>query len=498
VFKHHALRIAAGLTCGLFFTLSEPLRAQGEQRRVEGPVLTLADAVKEALTKNERLVNQGDAIAQADLGLRLARNAFRPKITPNIFGSLGNSDLSSQTYRVDVSQKLVTGTELRLSTGTASSLIPGDLGNPESDVLFYNADTTLTLSQPLLRGFGRAVSRRGLTSAELRREEADRQQSLSEQQVAVDVAAAYYRVVSQQTFVEVARQSLLRARRLRDASEAKLGAGLVSQLDVLRSQQLVSQSEMQFFDAQSAVEDARDQLTFLLGRPETTPFEVSAQVPRTSTDPIDVPTATSIALANRLDLKSRRAASDDAEHQIRFSKNQLLPQVDVNFAFTRRETADSFKNSFGLDGYQFATFFTISTPVDRTAQQVEYQQAVIDRERRRREIQTLERQIADNVKQIVRERDRLIRTVVAAETSVDISKREVEVAQLRYETGLSNNLDVVTAEASLLQSEGRRSQALADSAVAELRLRAVLGIFNPRTDIAGSTATPVPASNLAK
>lgn len=498
MFKHHALRIAAGLTCGLFFTLSEPLRAQGEQRRVEGPVLTLADAVKEALTKNERLVNQGDAIAQADLGLRLARNAFRPKITPNIFGSLGNSDLSSQTYRVDVSQKLVTGTELRLSTGTASSLIPGDLGNPESDVLFYNADTTLTLSQPLLRGFGRAVSRRGLTSAELRREEADRQRSLSEQQVAVDVAAAYYRVVSQQTFVEVARQSLLRARRLRDASEAKLGAGLVSQLDVLRSQQLVSQSEMQFFDAQSAVEDARDQLTFLLGRPETTPFEVSAQVPRTSTDPIDVPTATSIALANRLDLKSRRAASDDAEHQIRFSKNQLLPQVDVNFAFTRRETADSFKNSFGLDGYQFATFFTISTPVDRTAQQVEYQQAVIDRERRRREIQTLERQIADNVKQIVRERDRLIRTVVAAETSVDISKREVEVAQLRYETGLSNNLDVVTAEASLLQSEGRRSQALADSAVAELRLRAVLGIFNPRTDIAGSTATPVPASNLAK
>ena len=91
-------------------------------------MLTLTDAVKEALVKNERLVNQSDGIAQADLGLRLARNTFRPKITPNIFGSLGNSDLSSQTYRVDVSQKLVTGTELRVSTGTASSLIPGDLG----------------------------------------------------------------------------------------------------------------------------------------------------------------------------------------------------------------------------------------------------------------------------------------------------------------------------------------------------------------------------------
>jgi len=459
------------------------------------PALSLAAAVNEALVKNERIVNQSDAIAQADLGLRLARNTFRPKVTPNIFGSLGRDDISSQTYRVDVSQKLVTGTELRASVGTMSQIIPSAL---EGDVLFYNADTTFTVSQPLLRGFGRGVTRRGLTAAEMRREDTDRQQRLSEQQVAVDVAAAYYRVVSQQAFVDVARQSLVRARRLRDASEAKLDAGLVSQLDVLRSQQLVSQAEMQFFDSQSAVEDARDQLTFLMGRDRTEPFTVEAIVPRPSLDPIDVTSATAIALANRLDLKSRIAASDDAENQIRFSRNQLLPQVDVNFAFTRRETAPGFKESFGLDGYKFATFFTIAMPVDRTTQQVEYQSAMIDRERRRREAETLERQIADNVKQIVRERERLIRNVAAAENSVDLSRREVEVAQMRYENGLSNNLDVVTAEAGLLQAESRRIQALADSAVAGLRLRAVLGVFNPRSDMSGSTNVLSIASNLAK
>jgi outer membrane protein TolC len=486
-------RVAACLACVLL--ASAPAAAQAP---TPAPTLRLEDAVKEALTKNERLVNQGDSIAQADLGLTLARNTFKPKVTPNIYGSLGRDDISSQTYRVDLSQKLTTGTELRLSTGTATSIIPGEEGSGSGDLLFYNADTTLSVSQPLLRGFGRSVARRGLTAAEMRRDEAGRQHTLSEQQVAVDVAAAYYRVVSQQAFVEVARQSLLRARRLRDASEAKLDAGLVSQLDVLRSQQLVSQSEMQFFDAQSAVEDARDQLTFLMGRRSSEPFEVEATVPRVGTDPVDVPSATAIALANRLDLKSRIALRDDAENQIRFTKNQLLPQVDVNFALTRRETADSFKNSFALDGYKFATFFTIAMPVDRTAQQVEYQSALIDRDRRRREAETLERQIADNVKQLVRERERLIRSVVAAETSVDISRREVQVAQLRYENGLSNNLDVVTAEAGLLQAEGRRIQALADSAVGALRLRAVLGIFNPRTDMSGSTSVLSLASNLAK
>jgi len=483
------------LTFLLIAVLTAGSSALAQGRAAPSPALSLAAAVNEALVKNERVVNQSDAIAQADLGLRLARNTFRPKVTPNIFGSLGRDDISSQTYRVDVSQKLVTGTELRASVGTVSQIIPSPL---EGDVLFYNADTTFTVSQPLLRGFGRSVARRGLSAAELRREDAARLQLLSEQQVAVDVAAAYYRVVSQQAFVDVARQSLGRARRLRDASEAKLDAGLVSQLDVLRSQQLVSQAEMQLFDSQSAVEDARDQLTFLMGRDKTEPFTVEAIVPRPGLDPIDVTSATAIALANRLDLKSRIAASDDAENQIRFSRNQLLPQVDVNFALTRRETAPGFRESFGLDGYKFATFFTIAMPVDRTTQQVEYQSAIIDRERRRREAETLERQIVDNVKQIVRERERLIRNVAAAENGVDLSRREVDVAQLRYENGLSNNLDVVTAEAGLLQAESRRIQALADSAVAGLRLRAVLGVFNPRTDMSGSTNVLSIASNLAK
>ena len=135
-------------------------------------------------------------------------------------------------------------------------------------------------------------------------------------------------------------------------------------------------------------------------------------------------------------------------------------------------------------------------PVDRTAQQVEYQTAVIDRDRRRREIATLERQIADDVKRAVRERDRMLRGVLAAETSVEIGRQGVEVAQLRYERGLSNNLDVVTAESSLLSAEGRRIQALADAAVARLRLRALLGVFDPRTDVEGSTAVLPKPSNL--
>jgi outer membrane protein TolC len=401
-----------------------------------------------------------------------------------MLGSFGQTDISSQTYRVDLSQRLTTGTELRVSTGTTSAQIPGLSGG--DDVLFYNADTTLTVSQPLLRGFGRSVARRSLTSAEMRRVDADRAQAMAEQQVAIDVATAYYRVVSQQAFVAVAKQSLDRARKLRDASEAKLDAGIVSQLDVLRAQQLVSQAETQLFDAQSGIDDARDQLAQLLGRDPSASFDVQTQIPVAESQSIDVDRATHVALQNRLDLQSRTAERAEADQQLRFTRNQLLPQVDVNLALTRRLPADTFAQSFGLDGYRFATFFTIAMPVDRTSQQVAFQTALLDRERRARELTTLERQIASDVRRTVREHDRLLRGIIAADTGIDIGRREVEVAQLRYERGLSNNLDVVSAESNLLGAESRRIQALADAAVARLRLRATLGIFNPRTDLSGT------------
>ena len=329
------------------------------------------------------MINEQDSIEQARLGVRLARNDFRPKVVPNIQGSFGRNDLINQTYRLDLSQRLATGTELRAGFGTATAQIPSASGIPgEADIHFYNADTTLTLSQPLLQGFGPGVARRGLTSAEARQVDAGYQRTLVEQAVVVETASAYYGIVAQQALVAAARASVERSRKLRESAEAKLDAGLVSQLDVLRAQQLVSQAEIQLFDSQAAVEDARDQLRFLIGRDADAAFEVVEGIPR-PTDLTDADEAAAIALENRLDLQRAAAAAAEAERTISFTRNQLLPQFDVNLALTRRGTADSLTSSFGLDRFQFATFFAVSMPLDRTPALVQHNNALIERDRRR-------------------------------------------------------------------------------------------------------------------
>lgn len=450
-------------------------------------VLTLAQAIDEALLKNDRMIAQHDGSERAGLAVRGARSAFQPKLVPNVRGSFGQTNVSDQSYRLDLSERFVNGTEVRMGAGTSTAQVPDLAG--AGDIRFYNSDTTLLVSQPLLKGFGAGVTRRSLTVAELRQADAARQQKITEQQVAVDVASAYYHVVAQEAMIGVARRGFDRARQLREASEAKLGAGLVSQLDVLRAQQLVSQAELQLFDAEGAAEDARDQLRFLIGADTDARFDVVPDIPKTTED-VSVDQAVGQALVNRLDLLGAIAEAADADRAIAFARNQLRPQFDVNLALTRRETADSLSRSFGLDKFQFATFFNISMPVDRTPQTIEYQNAVIDRDRRQRDVETLRRRIADDVRRQLRQRDRVIRSLTAAEANVQLAQQEVEVARLRYERGLSNNLDVVTAETNRLNVEGLRILALADLATTRLSLRATLGILDPRKDAVDPSAGP--------
>lgn len=471
------------ITCGVVILLARAfVSAQSDGREV----VTLGQAVAHALEHNNRMVDDRDSVEQATLGVRLAKDMFDLKVVPNIIGSFGQTNVSNQSYRLDVLRRFSAGTELRATAGASTSQIPSAIEG-QGDINFYNADTTLSLNQPLLRGFGPTVNRRGQTSAELNLIDTQRRVARNQQLLAVEVATAYYGVVAQQALLLVSQQSLDRSRRLLAASEAKLEAGLVSQLDALRARQLVSSAELQLYGSESAMQDAYDQLRTVMGRDSDAPFDVVRTIPEPA-ETLTAEAAVALALQMRTDLQSAIDFVADGERALAYSRNQLLPQFDANLALTRRETSPSFTGSFGLNHFQVATFFTISMPVDRTPQLIAYQNTLIERDRRQRSIQTLRRMISDDVKRAVRSRDRLQRELAAAVVAVDLAKKEVEVAQERYERGLSNNLDVVTAEGNLLSTESRQIAAKAELAVAGLRLRAIVGVLDPRKDVTDAQA----------
>ena len=465
------LPVAAGLL--LAVGSSVDVRAQAPADG-SAPLLPLAEAVRVALLNNERILSSRESIDQARVGVNLAESAFGVKITPNVLGSFGQSDVRNQTYGVGTSRRFVTGTEVRMDVG--ASTFRNQLGN------FYAADTTLLVSQSLLRGFGPTVGRRPLERASHQVESAQRQHALTEQQLAIEVAGIYYRLIAQRELAVAARTALDNAERLLQASEAKLQANLVSQLDVFRARQLVAESSGQLFDIEGSIEDMKDQLRFAMARDADGDFRVAAEIDARP-EPVTSDEAVRLALANRIELRDAQAAVDEADRDIRFARHQLLPQLDVSLALTRRETADSLRGAFGLDRFEPVTFFSVSTPLDRTPELASLHTAVIQRDRRARGRDTLRRRIAQEARRAVRLQQRLANRLQSATVSVEFSEREVELATLRFQRGLSNNLDVVNAQANLLNATSRRLAVLADLAVARLDLRAVLGTLDVRRDV---------------
>jgi outer membrane protein TolC len=394
-------------------------------------------------------------------------------VTFDALGSFGASNVANQTYGARFSQLFTTGTEVRANVGAMSAL--NQLG------AFYTSNTSLAITQPLLRGFGGDAVRRDLTLARMRADDARRDEVRVEQQVALAMAAAYYRIAAQARLVDVADQALARAKALRESSQARLALGKVSKLDVLRAEQLVVQGELQALDARTAVENAKDAVRLLLLRDASYDFAVEPDVPMpAAAPPLDV--ALAAAAAHRVEIDAASSLVREATMQLASATDAGRPQLDVTLQMSRNSVANSLAGAFSAGPYQLATFAGVSVPLDRTPAETSRQTAAVALDRATRQLEETRLRVAQEVRMAWREQARLARTLEQTEAAVGFADQEVELATLRYQRGLSNNLDVVTAEGSLLSARALRFSALADASVADLRLRAAMGVLDPARD----------------
>ena len=437
-------------------------------------LITLKAAIAEALERNPEVLDSAQTVESARLTVRTAASQFTPKVVGNALGALAGTALSNQTVGTSVSQRFVTGTQVDFSVNAVNAR--DQIGS------YYTADTTLRFTQPLLRGLGSGSNRRELEDAESALRGAEAKTTATRCDVALQVATAYLQVVTATRVADVAEKTLERSRTLQDAAQAKLTAGIVSRLDVLRAQRLVAQAEAERLNALVTVEDAKDALRVLLARPPDWPFRVEVDL-RTTELTIGTDEAVRIALDHREELRTAKEELSQADRAVAFRRNQLLPQFDLGLALTRYGTATDLRSSFGLNDFHVATFAGVSVPLDRTGSQVDLQNAVFERERLRRAVDTASARVAAGVRQAVRQLDLARQTRQMAEAVVNLAREEAAVAGLRYQRGLSDNLDLVKAEGDLLSADCRRVAAVADLVLAELKLRAALGVLDPNTDI---------------
>lgn len=293
------------------------------------------------------------SLEPASLGLPLpsAAGPTIPQYDPTIVGSLGWTRSSTpEQNTVTTGGSVLHQTNFMgsltlqqgFSTGTQYSIgYNSTSGSSTSTTNTYNPATSgslgLTVTQPLLRGFGIAVNRRWISIA---KNDQKITQLIFKQQVInliYGVCRLYYDLAGLYEDVRVKRQTLEAAKALYENTKARVEEGALADVELTRAEAQVAAAEQDLINSQGLFDEqemiVKRVLTRRIGSESelatahVIPTEVLALPAADDLPPL--PQLFASALAQRVDLEQARLQIVNSRIALKGSRNALLPELDL-------------------------------------------------------------------------------------------------------------------------------------------------------------------------
>ena len=429
------------------------------------PVLSLDDAIRLALTQNLKLQNTRERLTSANISLESERSDFQVKIRPQVSGLFRRDETVEQNYGIQISKRLSKGGKLRWTTRT---WIDESLDEP------YQTDITFAYTQPLLQGRGELSTTQSLVNAERNIQTQQRSLTLAQQQLMVSVASAYYGILRDQMLVEVNERALERAKLLLQAAEAKLKIGMASKMDVFRAELQVLTAENGAVDALESLENTKQQFNLLLGVDLERNFTLSSALVY---EPIELNKELLIqhAKENRLEILEAQEKVYDVERKLKIAKQDLYPPLDISIEYTLSGEGDNFDDSLKIQDRSWGIRLDTSFDLDFASERSTYQQAQLSLNGAIRSLQSAQQDVMLDVLQAITSVQQAQARVQLQKQSVFQAEKQLELSELRYKKGLSDNLDVIDAEEALINANTRYYSVIVQYLIAKMRLKKVTG-----------------------
>jgi outer membrane protein len=291
--------------------------------------------------------------------------------------------------------------------------------------------------------------------------------------VVLQVKQAFYDVLRAQELVRVAEESLRNAEVRRKLAQAAVDAGVSPKLDVMRAEAAVAAAQQAVITARNALQLAKSAFNNVLGRRVDEPVEllpVDEQVPESA----DFNQYLQEALAKRPEMIQANLGISLAEKQITAAKRDQLPTVVV-----RGQWDFNLKTStFQPREYSFTAIAAVQFKIwDSGQTQGRVEQARADVEKAKITIENVREGIALEVRNAYLGLQEAREKVAVAEKGLQAATESLRVARLRYEAGVSNQLELSDAELAYTQAEQNLVNARYDLRVAWARLEKAMGRY---------------------
>lgn len=404
--------------------------------------------------------DQMESLYRGALDVTLQRHLFEPRpfAQTAVLYTGGQKDIDYRSAwtvsnSVGVKQQLPYGGEV-VATGLVDfvNTINGNVNDGES------ASVALTGSLPLLRGFG-MVNLEPLIDSERQMVYQVRAFEDFRRSFVVDISSRYFQLLASQQGVINRRLSLINLSDLTERSQAIYEAGKLAYIEVQRAQQSQLQAQSDLISAEEGFRTALDEFKLILGMPVDEPLDVAAVALDVAVPQVGVEDAIAVAHRYRLSLRTASDQVEDAQRSVQNSQNGLLPDLSLTAKGNLSNSADT--PAVDLQGRTstYQAGLTLDLPIDRVTERNSYRRSLISLQRAQRNFLF----VRDRVTADVREG---LRSIRAAEISVEIQRRGIELAHARLDLanenlrlGRGTTRDVVDAQTSLLQAQDGLEQA---------------------------------------
>lgn len=370
-----------------------------------------------------------------------------------------------------------------------------------------NANLSLSLTQPLLRGFGASVNQRFIRIAKNDQKVSDlvfKQQVIS---TLAGVIRLYYDLVTLQEDVQVKQQTLALAQKLYDDNKDKVEQGTLAPIELVRAQAQMASSRQDLANSEGFELQQELILKNVLSKrgtdePQlrearivtTTPVEVPAHE---ELQPIDDLIA--IAYKNRPELEEGQLQLTNSELTMNGSRNALLPQLDLQLIAQHSGLAGQLNQlynpgSFILDpgffgglgtalgqlfGNNYPTYgvgIQLSLPLHNQIAQADYARDEIQLRQTEIRYQQLKNQVRLEVEAALTALNRSRAAYDAAMEARKLQEQSLAIETEKYANGVSTSFLVMQYQSFLAQA---RSTEVASKSVyikAKTALERALGM----------------------
>jgi outer membrane protein TolC len=448
------------------------------QRLIDSPTavrLSLVDALDVAAENSRDFQRQKEQLYLTALDLTRAMRQFDVIYSGDVTGGIdGQGRETSSDVDVGASLGASTQTESggRIVADFATTFLRSVLSGGDFD---GSSILNLSITQPLMRGYGRRIAREPLTQAERNVIYQMRSFERFRATFATQVVSDYYGVIQQaQNLKNVeANYESVRQSRLRTEEEFKASRKTISDLGRERQSELSASNSRVL--AQNQLATSLDRFKVTLGLPVTANVdldvtEIDRLVERGVTAfVLEESSAVDMALDRRYDHRTILDQVADAARKIAIAEDALR----MGLAFTSAISVPS-KDGPGVEPdwskVNWSAGFDLDLALNRFDERNSYRSSLITLEVNIRSREQSQDNVASQIRAALRNIQTAFDSYVIQVEAEKVASLRVESTTELYSAGRTNALDVLDAKDSLLAAQLSLTQAIVTYAIARIQL----------------------------